>query len=82
MTRDELKQALVLSRQRTGIDFAKTNIHIFEGFELRDFEPINVTLTDVADLIRWQALQFDGEFDSEELHMIATEGKRKFLVIG
>lgn len=82
MTRDELKQALNLARQRGGIDFAKTNIHIFEGFELKDFAPIHVTLTDVADLLRWQALQFNGEFDSEELQTIAAEGRRKFLIVG
>jgi hypothetical protein len=80
MTKDEMKQALTLAKTRKVKE--PTDISIFAGFGLRDFEPVNVTLDSVAALISWQALQFNGEWDAEALNEIAIAGRKKFIIIG
>lgn len=52
------------------------------GCALPGFDPVFVTLEQVAALIRWQALQFDGKFDGEELASLAAIARRKFFLIG
>ena len=58
-----------------------TDISIFSGFGLSDFEPVHVTLDSVAALINWQALQFNGQYDPVALNEIAIAGKKKFIII-
>jgi hypothetical protein len=35
----------------------------------------------VAKLIRWQAMQFNGEWNAEALNEVATIGRKKFMVL-
>lgn len=81
MTKAELSKALELAKTRTGIDFADTNLHKFNGFAMRDFKPLYVRLEDVADLIRYQCNEFGGGFDNDALNEIAEAGRTKFLVV-
>ena len=54
----------------------------FDGFAAFDFRPIVTTLANVAALIRWQALQWNGQLDHEALQEIADYGRTKFQIIG
>lgn len=82
MNKAEVKRAVELSKVRVNIPFSDTNLELFNGFALKDFKPVNVTLVDVADLIRWQCSMFNGGFDTEALNEIVSHGKNKFIVIG
>lgn len=79
MTKSELARAMdmVRNRESTGFD----DIGIFDGFGLPDFEPVTVTIPMVAQLIRWQALRFDGSIDADALQEIANCGRHKFAVV-
>lgn len=55
---------------------------LFDGFGLPDFKVVHVTLDQVAELIRWQALQMNREFDPVALQEIADAGRKKFMIIG
>jgi hypothetical protein len=48
---------------------------------LPDFQPVHTTIDAVAALIRWQALQFNGQWDATELDNMAWIAKRKFTLI-
>lgn len=82
MTKAELTKAVKLSKSRADIPFSDTSLELFNGFGLKDFKTVHVTLADVADLIRWQCSMFNGGFDTEALQEIATHGKNKFLIVG
>lgn len=53
----------------------------FWGFALPDFAPVWVTIAQLASLIRWEALQFNGEFDNEALQTIQKYGRKRFQII-
>ena len=53
----------------------------FNGFGLRDFEPVTVTLAHVAELVRYHAMQFNGELNAEALDEIRKYGRQKFIVV-
>jgi len=79
MTQQEFKDA---------VSIAKSDVYLFDedmdimyGCGLPDFQPVTVTLRQVARHIRWQALYFDGSWDSEELSEIQRIGRRKFIII-
>lgn len=63
------------------IDLTDVNDDILFGCGLSDFKPVYVTLKQVAKLMRWQALQLNGEWDSRELNEVNLIGKRKFLIL-
>jgi len=48
---------------------------------LFDFDKKYCTIKQVAALLRWQALQLNGEWDSEELDSIFKIAQKKFLVL-
>ena len=80
MRKEEFKKALELAKDRK-VELP-TDISIFAGFGLKDFDPVHVTLDRVAALINWQALQFNGEWDAEALNEIGIAGRKKFIIIG
>jgi hypothetical protein len=80
MTKQELAKALELAKTRHVEE--PTDISIFAGFGLRDFDPVYVTLDAVAALINWQCLQFNGQYDLVALNEIAYCGRKKFQIIG
>jgi len=69
-------------KARTGIDFAMTNLHLFDGYGLKEFKAVSVTLDDVADLVRWQCAVFNGTWDLVEFNSILKFSKTKFIIIG
>ena len=80
MTKQELKTAFEVANSEK--ELQQTDLLIFDGFGLPEFEKVNVTIEAVAKLIRWQCIRLDGSVDQEELNTIAEIGKRKFFVIG
>jgi hypothetical protein len=55
---------------------------VFDGYGLPEFEPVTVTIRQVARLMRWQAGMLNGNWDSEELNTIREVGRKKFLIAG
>ncbi len=53
----------------------------FQGYGLKDFKPVHVSIWQVSRLIRWQCLQFNGEFDMEAVDELMNIGRKKFLII-
>ena len=79
MTKKEFSQALRIA-QSNEEDLPK-DLNIFDGFGLPDFKPVHVTIRDVAALLRWQGLYFDGVWDAEEINEVAQCGRRRFLIV-
>jgi len=79
MTTAEFKKAFELAKTRDGKGYMFGSE--IDGYGLSDFQPVTVTLTQVADLIRWQAKYFNGDWDSEQLDEIRHYGRRKFIVV-
>jgi hypothetical protein len=80
MNKIELTKALELAKTRHVNE--PTDISIFAGFGLSDYQPVFVTLDSVAALINWQCLQFNGQYDPIALNEIADAGRHKFNIIG
>lgn len=81
MTKTEFKQAFELAKSDGDTD---SNISHLFGCGLKDFVPVACTISQVAYLLRYQALQFNGEWVMEEvdnLFYIAVTAKR-FIIIG
>jgi hypothetical protein len=57
------------------------NMHIFDGFALKDYKPVLCHINDMAGLIHWQAVNFDGSINAEALAEI-WQNKSKFIVTG
>lgn len=82
MTKNELAEARKIADSDELLSEDNASIYPFDGFGLTDFQPVYVTLKQVARLIRWQCFRMDGTIDEEEFQCIAQHGKRKFLIIG
>lgn len=48
-------------------DLSAYPLDIFDGYGLRDFLPVACELGAFARLIRWQCLQFNGQFNQDAL---------------
>lgn len=79
MTKNEMKKAVELAKSDKELS---ADISMFNGYGLPSFEIIHTTIEAVANLIRWQAIQLNGNFDMEELDCIAKIGRKKFVIIG
>jgi len=51
------------------------------GFGLPHFKPVHTTIEAVAKVIRWQARQFNGQWDHPALDEVARIGRKKFLIV-
>lgn len=78
LTKQEFSNALTLANSDTKLD---GDLSVFEGFGLEGFNPVYCTVEQVASLIRYQCLQFNGNLDSLALNEIGRHGKRKFIII-
>ncbi len=80
MTRKEAQAAYALANdpQQT---FTAVDTGIFDGFGLPEFKPVHVTLRQVAALMRWQALQMNGEWDHTALTEVIELGRARFLIL-
>ena len=83
MTAAEFKAAVALAKNPSVDLIAETRdcADIFDGFALTDFQPVTVSLQQVAGLIAYQALQFNGEWDNIALNEIRTSGRKKFIIV-
>lgn len=82
MTKAQLSAALKLALNGQELPVDRDHaMSIFMGFGLPDFQPTVCTLPQLAYLIRWQALQFNGHIDADALNEIAEAGRRKFMVV-
>lgn len=80
MTHPEFQEAFRIANSEEDL----TNVddsHLF-GFGLPDFQPTSTTLKAVAKIIRWQAHQFNGEWNSKMLEEVRRFGKKRFLIVG
>lgn len=76
MNKAEFNSAFQLAKNGGG---SFDNIDLFDGFGLKGFRPVCCTLAAMAGLIKWQALQFDGHWDSSAVDEI-WEARRKFII--
>jgi hypothetical protein len=80
MTKNQLSRAMEMARAT--VNLSNVDIGIFHGFGLPSFKPVWCTIEQIAVLIRWQAIKFDGSIDSDALQELASAGRKKFLVLG
>lgn len=57
-------------------------VTLFDGFGLASFQPVTVTIRDVAALVRHEAMQMNGELSNEALTEIQNVGRHKFNIVG
>lgn len=62
MTAEQYRNALVIAQADVAIDSDKHPLTPFDGFGLFGFTSVLVTLEQVASLMRYQALMFNGEW--------------------
>lgn len=56
------------------------NMQIFNGFGLKEYQPIACTLKDMCGLIKWQCLRLNGSVDTEALDEIWS-ARKKFMIV-
>lgn len=82
MNKKEFSEILEIVQNKE-IDLSEIDELILHGCALPEFKyPVYVTRKQVAKLIRWDCLMWNGEFNSEELNQIGIIGKRKFRIVG
>lgn len=81
MTTKEFQAAFAIANT-PAIDLTDVDNSNHFGFGLRSFVPVHTTLRAVAKTIRWQAQQFDGEWEAKALDEVAKMGKKNFLILG
>jgi hypothetical protein len=81
MTLSEFKSAFAIAKdlKRDLSDVDDSNLF---GYGLSSFHPVHTTLEAVAKTIRWQALQWNGQWDAEQLDQVAKLGRKNFIVLG
>jgi hypothetical protein len=65
MNAKQFSAALAIAQSNA--DLSQADDSALFGYGLPDFKPVNVSLAAVAKTLRWQALQFNGQFNSEEI---------------
>lgn len=81
MTFQEFQSAFSIAKN-FNLDLINVDDSILYGYGLPEFKPVHTTLEAVAKTIRWQALQFNGQWDAHELNEVARLGRKNFLVLG
>ena len=81
MTKDQLQRAVAIAESDTDLSNERKQIDIFDGYGLEGFKPVHVTIKQVADLVRWQCVQFNGCIDADALNELAYAGRKRFLVV-
>ena len=81
MTKKEFSEAYSIAMSNEKIDVLQHPIDVFDGFGLKDFVPVYVTLRQVARLIRYQAVYLNGGIDTEKLQEVANFGRKMFKII-
>lgn len=81
MTKNQFDAAFNIAKN-VSIDLTNVDSSHMFGYGLPNFNPVHVTLEQVAKEIRHHALQFNGEWDGEALNEVANLGRRNFIVLG
>lgn len=79
MTKQQLSDALAIAQTKESL--SNEDISHFDGFGLPDFQPITCTLRQLARLVRWQCVRFNGSIDADNLNEIANCGRHRFNVV-
>jgi hypothetical protein len=79
MTTSEFQTAFSIANSES--DLSGEDTSHFNGFALSDYEPRSCTVRQLAALMRWQALLFNGKWDMDALEDIRHCGRRKFIVL-
>jgi hypothetical protein len=80
MTTEEFRKAVKIASDLNR-SFLDTDISILTGCGLVGFKPVYTTLQVVAAHLRWQAMQFNGEWDAEALNYELQVLRRKVTII-
>lgn len=80
MTLHQFQRACAAAKNPT-LDLSATDITMLVGYGRPSFRQTHTTLAAVAKIIRWDALQLDGEWDAEALEEICKVGRKKFLIV-
>ena len=80
MTVPQLKAALIIAKADVKIDEHVHSLIPFDGFGLSDFKPVEVTIEQVARLIRYQAAYMNGDWDEQAIEEIKFFGKKRFII--
>lgn len=81
MTRQEANAAFAIADNKEISLYPDVDTSIFDGFGLAGFGPVHVTLRQVAALMRWQALQFNGQWNAEALDEVVKLGRTRFMIL-
>lgn len=80
MTTQEFKAAFKLAN--SGQDLSNIEMDHLFGFGLRDFRPVTTTIGAVARVLRWQGMQFNGQWDMTAVNEVREVGRYKFIIVG
>jgi len=78
MRKQELSKALKMAQSDEALGEVP---NIVDGYGLPGFAPVCITLKNLAALIRWQCIYFNGNLDNEALNDIAILGKKRFIIL-
>lgn len=79
MTLTQFQKAFAIAN--SNVDLSNVDDSILFGYGLPTFKPVHTTLEAVAKTIRWQALQFNGQWNAEALNEVAEHGRKNFLIL-
>jgi|SaaInlV_165m_DNA_2_1040747.scaffolds.fasta_scaffold159401_1 hypothetical protein len=88
MTRNELSLAVAMAQSDEeletfiGENSSQRLIDLFNGFGLSDYNPVHITIRDLACLVRYECTMMNCELDNHALNEIAELGKTKFIIVG
>lgn len=83
MNKAEMREALNRAKSGEFLNVTEGDLHRFGGYGLPGFDRlIHCTVDEIARLIRWQALRFNGTWDMAEVDAIAAVGRDHFRIIG
>jgi hypothetical protein len=80
MTLTQFQKACAAAKN-PNLDLSATDDTMLFGYGLPSFRQTHTTLAAVAKILRWDALQFNGEWDAEALNQIGEIGRKKFLIV-
>ena len=79
MNKRELKQIMAIANSKESLE--NVDYRVLYGCALSDFKSVHCTKKQVAALFRWQALMFNGEWDSKELDDCCYIARKKFTIV-
>ena len=79
MNKSEFQAAFEIAKSNA--ELGQDPIYAFDGFGFDSFQPVVCTLRQVARLMRWQALQLNGQWDMAALSEIREAGRKKFEIV-